>query len=154
MVPRCRSQEKRDAEMKKWISDVPNTLEECRGEIRLVGSECHRCKRVFFPVRKICPDCLDDKVPLERKFLSSVGKIYSFSIAQVAPPGYTVPHVQAYVDLVEGVRLFALLVDYGDQRNIRTGMAVELVTVTIRKDEDGRERLAYRFRPKAEGELL
>ena len=140
--------------MKKWISDVPNALGEYGAEIRLVGSECRRCKRVFFPVRKICPDCLDDKVPLEKKFLSPVGKIFSFSIAQVAPPGYTVPHVQAYVDLVEGVRLFALLVNYGNQQNIRTGMAVELVTVTVGKDEDDQERLAYRFRPKAERESL
>lgn len=137
--------------MKEWVSDIPNTLGEKEGHIRLIGSECPRCKRIYFPVRKICPDCLDDRIPMETRFLNPVGNISSFSVAQVAPPGYKVPHVQAYIDLEEGVRLFSLLVEYGDEKKIRTGLPVELVTVKVGNDEEGRERLAYRFRPMTEG---
>ena len=94
--------------MREWVSEVSNTLVEDGGEIRLTGSECLSCKRVYFPAMRICPDCLDDNHPMKTKILSDKGKIYSFSIAQVAPPGFEVPHVQAYIDLKEGVRVFSL----------------------------------------------
>jgi len=131
----------------EWISEIPNTLGEKDGQIRLIGSECPLCKRVYFPARRICPDCLDDNRPMETKFLSSVGKISSFSVAQVAPSGYQVPHVQAYIDLEEGVRLFSLLVEYGDEKKIRNGLTAEMVAVKIGEDQQGRGRLSYRFRP-------
>ncbi|UCG66918.1 MAG: OB-fold domain-containing protein, partial [Deltaproteobacteria bacterium] len=75
------------------------------------------------------------------------GKIFSFSIAQVAPPGFEVPHVQAYIDLDEGVRVFSLLVEYGDVENLRTGLPVKLVIVNVGENEEGKERLTYCFRP-------
>jgi uncharacterized OB-fold protein len=133
--------------MKEWVPEVPNTLGVDRGEIRLTGSECPSCNRVYFPAMKICPDCLDDSQPMRIKTLSEIGKIYSFSIAQVAPPGYDVPHVQAYIDLSEGVRLFTLLVEYGDGNRLKTGLLAKLVIARIGEDEEGRERLGYRFRP-------
>jgi len=140
--------------MGEWISEIPNTLVEKDGQIRLAGSECPSCKRVFFPARKICPDCLDEKNPMQTRTLNRVGKISSYSIAQVAPPGYAVPHVQAYVDLEEGVRIFSLLVEYGDEKRIRNGLPVEMVTVKVGSDEQGRDRLAYRFRPISEEKEL
>ena len=133
--------------MKEWVPEVPNTLGEDRGEIRLTGSQCPSCNRACFPAMKICPDCLDDNQPMGVKILSEMGKIYSFSIAQVAPPGYGVPHVQAYIDLSEGVRLFTLLVEYGDGSRLKTGLPAKAVIARIGEDEEGRERLGYRFRP-------
>jgi len=133
--------------MQEWVPEVPNTLGVDQGEVRLTGSECPLCKRVYFPAMKICPDCLDGDRTMKTKFLSSTGKIYSFSIAQVAPPGFKVPHVQAYIDLEGGVRLFTLLVEYGDVKRLRTGLPVKLVIVKAGEDEEGRERLAYCFRP-------
>ncbi|HDH87981.1 MAG TPA: hypothetical protein ENF36_08095 [Desulfobacteraceae bacterium] len=133
--------------MKKWVPEVPNTLGEDRGEIRLISSECPLCKRIFFPAVKICPDCLDDSQPMKKKILNNNGKIFSFSIAQVAPPGYEVPHVQAYIDLPERVRLFTLLVKYGDGSKLKKGLFAKLVIVMIGEDKEGREHLGYRFRP-------
>ena len=133
--------------MKKWVPEVPNTLGEDRGEIRLIGSECPLCKRVFFPAVKICPDCLDDSQPMKKKILNNNGKIFSFSIAQVAPPGFEIPHVQAYIDLDEGVRVFSLIIDYGDPGRLRTGLPVKLEIVRVGEDEEGKERLTYCFRP-------
>ena len=133
--------------MKKWVPEVPNTLGEDRGEIRLIGSECPLCKRVFFPAVKICPDCLDDSQPMKKKILNNNGKIFSFSIAQVAPPGFEIPHVQAYIDLDEGVRVFSLIIDYGDVKRLRTGLPVKLKIVKVGENEEGKERLTYCFRP-------
>jgi len=96
---------------------------------------------------KICPDCLDDSQPMKKKILDNNGKIYSFSIAQVAPPGFKVPHVQTYIDLEEGVRVFSLLVECGDVKKLRTGLPVKLVIVHVGEDEQGKERLTYCFRP-------
>lgn len=133
--------------MQEWVPEVPNTLGVDRGGIRLTGAECPSCNRVYFPAMKICPDCLDDNRPMKTKTLSDIGKIFSFSIAQVAPPGFEVPHVQAYIDLDEGVRVFSLLVEYGDVENLRTGLPVKLVIVKVGEDEQGKERLTYCFRP-------
>jgi len=133
--------------MREWVSEVSNTLVEVRGVIRLTGSECPSCNRVYFPAMRICPDCLDDSRPMKTRILSDTGKIYSFSIAQVAPPGFEVPHVQAYIDLEEGVRVFSLLVEYGDVEKLRTGLPVKLVIADLGKNEEGKERLTYCFRP-------
>jgi len=138
---------KREVCMKKWVPEVPNTLGEYRGEIRLIGSECPFCKRVFFPAVKICPDCLDDSQPMKKKILKNNGKIFSFSIAQVAPPGFEIPHVQAYIDLDEGVRVFSLIIDYGDPGRLRTWLSVKLEIVRVGENEEGKERLTYCFRP-------
>lgn len=133
--------------MKEWVPEVPDTLGVNQGEIRLIGSECPLCRRVYFPARKICPDCLDDNRPMKTKILSDSGRIYSFSVAQVAPPGFKVPHVQAYVDLEEGVRLFTLLVEYGDVRELRAGLPVKLVIGEVGENDEGKKRLTYCFRP-------
>ena len=133
--------------MKKWVSEVPNTLGEDQGEIHLTGSECPSCNRVYFPAMKICPDCLDDSQPMKKKILNNNGKISIFSIAQVAPPGFEIPHVQAYIDLDEGVRVFSLIIDYGDPGILRTGLPVKLEIVRVGENEEGKERLTYCFRP-------
>ena len=133
--------------MKKWVSEVPYTLGEDQGEIRLTGSECPSCNRVYFPAMKICPDCLDDSQPMKTMILNNNGKIFSFSIAQVAPPGFEIPHVQAYIDLDEGVRVFSLIIDYGDPGRLRTGLPVKLEIVRVGENEEGKERLTYCFRP-------
>lgn len=133
--------------MKEWVPEVSDTLGAIQGEIRLIGSECPLCKRVYFPAMKVCPDCLDDNRPMKIKILSDNGKIYSFSIAQVAPPGFEVPHVQAYIDLEGGVRVFSLLVEYGDVRKLRAGLPVKLVIGKVGENEEGKDRLTYCFRP-------
>jgi uncharacterized OB-fold protein len=133
--------------MKPWIPEVLNTLGLDGGEIRLIGSECPLCKKVYFPPMRICPDCLNDMRTPGTIFLSDIGTIHSFSVARVAPPGFEAPHVQAYVDLDEGVRIFALLVQYGDENRLKKGLAAELVIVNAGEDEEGIERLGYRFRP-------
>jgi uncharacterized OB-fold protein len=140
--------------MREWVSEVSNTLVEDGGEFRLIGSECLSCKRVYFPAMRICADCLDDNRPMKTRILSDKGKIHSFSIAQVAPPGFEVPHVQAYIDLEEGVRIFSLLVECGDVEHLRTGLPAKLTIVNVGKNEEGKERLTYCFRPIFEGDEI
>jgi len=66
----------------------------------------------------------------------------------MAPPGYTVPHAQGYIDLENGGgRIFALLVDYGEEADLEVGLAMELVTQPCGEDADGNQIIEYRFRP-------
>ena len=133
--------------MTNWSPEIPNTLAEDKGEIRLTGSKCGYCQRVYFPSLRVCPDCLDDGHSLQKVFLSKTGTISSYSVAQVAPPGYETPHVQAYVELKEGVKIFTLMVGHGGGKNMANNMRAEMVVVSAGKNEHGAELLSYRFKP-------
>jgi uncharacterized OB-fold protein len=133
--------------MENWLPEIPNTLAENQGEIRLTGSKCASCQRVYFPPLKICPDCLDDGQPLQSVFLSKTGTISSYSVAQVAPSGYESPHVQAYIKMEEGVKIFTLMIDCGGGTKIANNMPAEMVVISVGENEDGAKLLSYRFTP-------
>jgi uncharacterized OB-fold protein len=81
-------------------------LEDSRHSV-LIGSGCTWCGTKAFPPAKICAECLsEDLVPVR---LSSEGTLYSFSVVHVAPKRWEVPYAVGYVDLPEGVRIFAHL---------------------------------------------
>jgi uncharacterized OB-fold protein len=66
----------------------------------------------------------------------------------VAPPGFTVPHAQGYIDLADnGPRIFSLLTEYEDAQRLRVGSAMDLKIVKLGKDQENRTRVGYRFRP-------
>jgi uncharacterized OB-fold protein len=52
----------------------------------------------------------------------------------------------AYVDLEEGPRLFTQLTSCNPEE-IKVGTPVELVTGTLRHDEQGNEIVGYKFKP-------
>lgn len=133
--------------MENWLPEIPNTLAEDQGEIRLTGSKCASCQRVYFPPLRICPDCLDDSQTLQNVSLSKTGTVSSYSVAQVAPPGYETPHVQAYIELKEGVKIFTLMVDHGGGAKMANNMPAEMVVVPVGESEDGVKLLSYRFKP-------
>ena len=133
---------------KSWICEVPGSLiGKSIDDLHLAGSRCKRCARKFFLFRRNCPDCLDEKW-IEQIQLSDEGKLQTFVIANVAPPGFSVPHAQGYIDLSDdGPRIFSLLMDYGDGSGLKIGCSMELKIVRLGRDNDGRVILGYRFRP-------
>ena len=111
----------------------------------LIGSQCQRCHRYYFPKRLICPDCLVLGT-MEEKQLSTRGKLYTYYLGMVAPAGITPPYAAGWIDLPEGVRVFGVLVGFEPkEENLKLGMEVELVLGKM--TEDGQEGLVYRFRP-------
>jgi hypothetical protein len=62
------------------------------------------------------------------------------------PPGYdgTVPFGFGIVELPEGLRIIARLIDCGGARQ---GLSVELTLEPVGTDEQGRELVSYAFRP-------
>lgn len=114
------------------------------GRPTLIGARCRRCGWVTFPRVAACPDCFAPEA-VEECPLSRRGILYSYAVAAVAPPGFLPPLVQGYVDLPEGIRLFAHLA--GDSGTLKLGMAVELDTAPIGRDARGGEIEGYVFRP-------
>lgn len=112
------------------------------GRPYLIGSQCKKCGYVAFPKRMVCPACVTNG-SMEDIELSRRGKIETFSILHVAPPGFPVPYAVGYVSLPEGPRIFSILSYSGEEINI--GDPAELKVGKIREDELGNEVIGYQF---------
>ena len=116
----------------------------------LVGSKCLECGEVRFPANSFCPQCC--KETTENIPLSQRGRLYSFTVQRFKPPPpYRgpepfEPYGVGMVELPEGLRVTSLLAE-SDPARLRVGMELELVVSKFFEDEEGREVLAYRFKP-------
>ncbi len=112
----------------------------------LVGSRCSRCGHVSFPKVPVCSQCFTDS-EVEEIPLSKEGKLYTYSVIHVKHPRFGSPYVTGYVDLPEGVRVCARIVDCEpfDQK-LKLGGDVRLVVTTIHEGEDAL-MMGYAFRP-------
>ncbi|MBI2318211.1 MAG: OB-fold domain-containing protein [Betaproteobacteria bacterium] len=113
----------------------------------LLGSRCGECGYTSFPATQVCPVCLKPRtmkdVPLSRR-----GKIHTFAISMIGTSQHKAPYVQAYVDLPEGPRVFAAIVNCPPTPEaVRAGMAVELVLGPVGEDEEHNEIIGYQFQP-------
>ena len=79
------------------------------GNATIIASECADCQKRVFPPTDVCPECLSEN--LTRLPLSRRGTLYSWSVVHAAPKGWSLPFIAAYVDLPDGVRVFAHMVD-------------------------------------------
>ena len=131
-----------------WVPEVPGSLTgKDIEDIHLLGTKCEKCGHVYFPSRRNCPRCMDDRfakpIPLSDK-----GTLQSFVVASVAPPGYEIPHAQGYIDLNnDGPRIFSLLMDYGDGSSLYVGAEMGLKVIKLGRDRENRVIVGYRFRP-------
>jgi len=110
----------------------------------LKGYKCKKCGNLDFPKPVICYKCWGEEfeiVPLSRR-----GKLYSYSDLYIGPAGYgqDLPYVIGYIDLPEGVRIFAQL--EGEPGTFKCDEEVELTLGKIRKDDEGRTVISYKFK--------
>ncbi len=124
----------------------------------LLGSRCTTCGTVFFPPTSgFCrnPACDGEEfteVPLARR-----GRIWSYTAAQYQPPPPYIaasepfePFALAAVELPEGmVVLGQVAAGYG-VADLRVGAEAELVVETLYTDDDGTDRLIWRWKPTTE----
>lgn len=139
----------------EWVPEVPNTLAGRNLEdLHLLGSRCDQCGQLYFPSRRNCPRCLDDRW-IKQVPLSDQGVLQTFVVASMAPPGYSVPHAQGYIDLSgDGPRIFSLLANYGDGTGLKIGCKMVLKIVRLGRDEKNRVIVGYRFRPLKDDPIL
>ncbi len=94
-----------------------------RGELLL--PRCGDCQHTWWPPGPVCPQCLSDRVEWRRA--SGRGVVASWVVFhRRLVPGFEPPYNVAWVQLEEGPRLVANLVDV-PLAEIRTGMPVEAV---------------------------
>jgi benzoylsuccinyl-CoA thiolase BbsA subunit len=117
---------------------------EGNGAPHLVGSACGDCGKRVFPPTDVCPDCMSEN--MRRLALSRRGTLYSWSVVHAAPRGWTLPFVAGYVDLPEGVRVFAHIVG-GDPKALAFDMTVETTISVLGNDDEGRALDGFAFAP-------
>lgn len=112
----------------------------------LVGSRCRRCGKVSFPKVLVCSQCFTDS-QVEDIPLSKEGKLYTYSVIHVKHPRFGSPYVTGYVDLPEGVRVCARIIDCEPyDLKLKLGGDVRLVVTPIHEGEEA-VVMGYAFRP-------
>lgn len=97
------------------------------GELRI--QHCPTCDRLRHPPGPMCPACGADKQ--DYVVASGRGTVYSYVVHHAPPvPGKTLPFVIALVELEEGVRMIAELIDV-DPAAVSIGMPVCLALTKI-----------------------
>lgn len=122
------------------------------GKPYLIGSRCTACRYTSFPAKTVCPVCLEPNTMKELP-LGRVGKIDTFAISRIGTVQHKAPYIQAFVDLPEGPRVFASIINCAPtEEAVRIGMEVELVIDEVGTDEDGKGIIGYQFQPVTAGQ--
>ncbi|KUO75206.1 MAG: hypothetical protein APF81_16285 [Desulfosporosinus sp. BRH_c37] len=114
-------------------------------EPHLIGSKCKNCAEVTFPKQPWCANCGGEA---EELLLSTIGKLYSFSNVNNAPPeGYKgpIPYGVGSVE-VDGVRVMCNITEH-DPGKLKIGMEMQLVVDSLFVDDDGNKVIGLMFRP-------
>jgi uncharacterized OB-fold protein len=109
----------------------------------LTANKCKSCGQIFFPKAAYCLSCLGED--MEEVKLSRRGKLYTYTIGRLPSMHFESPYAIGYVDLPEGVRVFAPLVMMED-KPLQIGMDMEVTIDKLWQEEDN-EIIGYRFKP-------
>lgn len=116
-----------------------------KGNLSLMGGQCKKCGQNYFPSKEICPKCFAEGA-MDKIKLSSCGRLYSYSIVQVAPKRFMPPYAVGYVDFPQGVRVLGQLTTT-DPARLKLDMEVETELGRIAVDEEGNDVISYKFKP-------
>jgi uncharacterized protein len=114
----------------------------------LLGAKCGKCATVLFPKMPVCPVCLRNGAMSEIE-IGRTGRLYSHTIARVAPKGFKAPFYQAFVDVPEGPRIFSLIGAEVpvEPDALQDGMAMRLVVEPLADTPENRGVLSYKYVP-------
>jgi uncharacterized OB-fold protein len=98
----------------------------------------------------VCPACRRNGTMQEVR-IGQRGRLYSHTIARIAPKGFKAPFFQAFVDLEEGPRIFALIgADCPVEPGVlEDGMEMRLVVEPLAATPEGKDLLTYKYVPAA-----
>ena len=136
----------------KTVKRIPfkeNILGDQEGKPRMLGTHCSNCGRYSFPFRQICVFCHSRQV--RKAYLSPRGKLHTFTICRVPVPNMTPPYAVGFIDLPEGLMIFAQLAHW-NEKELKIGMEMEMVVEKLKTDKEGNEIYSYKFRPVNAGE--
>ena len=114
---------------------------------RILADKCPQCAQVFYPKgADFCLNCLHAE--LETIELSSEGKLYSWSRSEVPTHKMKPPYVCGFVELPEGIRLFAPMHPDADESVLKSGLPVDIVVGEVWRTEE-ESVIGYHFKPQA-----
>lgn len=120
------------------------------GHGKLIGSKCSLCNSIAVPQRQICPKCKSDQTEIIT--FSGEGKLVAYTVVYVPPvrmaeAGYSSknPYCVGVVELSEGSRISAQILDVDVQNaeNIKIGTMLKMSTISRIEDEQERKFLAF-----------
>ena len=109
----------------------------------LSANKCSSCGQVFFPRAETCLNCLHQD--LQDIVLSGQGRLFSFTVVHMPSTHFQPPYAVGFVDLEEGVRVFAPLVMKQD-KPFQVGMEMTVQIDTLWQEAET-EFVGYRFSP-------
>ncbi|GIW41998.1 MAG: hypothetical protein KatS3mg076_2575 [Candidatus Binatia bacterium] len=123
------------------IPDDPNETP------KFLCSRCEDCGEYFYPRRRICAQCMSDR--MTNVELEGRGTLFSYTFVHIPLFGSTnVEHAEGYgvgqIDLPEGPRIQAPLA--GKREDFRIGQEVRAELDVLREKED-KQIMIVRFRP-------
>ena len=125
---------------KEWILD--GIVTEGTEGITLAANRCDTCGQVLFP--KALNGCLNCFHPgLRDIHLSRQGRLFSYTTVHMAASGFQPPYAVGFVDLPEGVRIFAPL-EIAEDKPFQVGMEME-VRIGVLWEEEEREVWGFKF---------
>lgn len=95
----------------------------------LNATRCGACGWVMLGARRRCSRCWEVD-SLQATSVGRRGRVYSRTVIHAPAPGFVSPYTVAYIDLAEGIRIFAHLAQGDDSPMI--GDEVELVIAPLR----------------------
>lgn len=107
----------------------------------MIGGRCGACGGLALGLRPICPHCHKDGT-LAAEAVGRRGRLYAATVIHQAPPGFEAPYRVGYVDIGEGLRVFAHI--QADAENgvpaPGPGDEVALRIAAVKTDPDGTAR--------------
>jgi uncharacterized OB-fold protein len=126
-------------------------LSQSEGEAAyLIGSRCGNCGETYLGKKALCINC-EANGPMEELTLSPRGELFTFTVVYQSAPWVKTPYVAAVVKLPEGPVVRASLTGIEpDPARMKVGMPLEMVTEIVRRDNEGNEVVALKFKPLSE----
>ena len=109
----------------------------------LIGNRCQQCNQLFFPAKPFCFSCLSKN--MEPSGIGRSGTLYSFTTCHMPSGRFKPPYQVGWIDLQEGVRIFAPLKVRRNQ-TLEIGMRMELVIDELWR-EGKSSIIGYKYKP-------
>jgi len=109
----------------------------------LLANQCTSCGQIFFPKARFCLSCFEEV--MKEIALGRYGKLYSYTVSFLPSTHFEAPYAVGYIDLAEGIRVFAPL-KMLEEKPFKVGMEMQIAVEKLWQEGD-KEVIGYIFIP-------